>query len=213
MRLSLTMASAAMLAPLVLAACGTEGALEQSTFTPECDQDDFACLQAGLSAPIAVGGVQALTITLSVPGTTTPTLELISANPDGLKVSGNEIVGERPGVSALVMMAEGDLALDFLHVWVETPNRIAVERDGEEIIGAIELLQGDELSLSIAPYKDVTRLLGSSDAVWDASSGAVSILQDGNPRRRRVIAREPGASTITVSCFDQQASIELVVLP
>lgn len=194
-------------------ACGTEGALEQSVFTPECEQDDLACIHAGLDAPIAVGGVQPLSINLDVPGTTTPPFELISANPNVLKVSGNEITGENAGVSALVMMGDGDIALDFLHVWVETPNRIALERDGEEVIGAIELLAGDELSLSIAPYKNITRLLGASSGEWTVSSDAVRVLQDGNPRRRRVIASDAGTSTLTVSCFDLETSIELVVLP
>jgi hypothetical protein len=197
----------------LLPACGTEGALSQSVFTPECEEDDLACIHAGLDAPIAVGGVQPLSINLDVPGTTTPPFELVSANPGVLKVSGNEITGENPGVSALVMMAEGDIALDFLHVWVETPNRIAIERDGEEIIGAIELLAGDELSLSVAPYKNITRLLGGSSGDWTVSSDAVSVLQDGNPRRRRVVARDVGTTTLTVSCFDLEATIDLVVLP
>ena len=112
-----------------------------------------------------------------------------------------------------MMMGEGDLALDFLHVWVETPNRIALERNGEEIIGTIELLPGDELSLSIAPYRDITRLLGSGSADWASSSSAVDVLQDGNPRRRRLVARQPGTTTITASCFDLEATINLVVLP
>lgn len=195
------------------AACGTEGALRHSVFTPDCEEDDVACLQAGLDAPIAAGGVQALSINLDIPGTGTPSFKLLSADPSVVEVAGNQLRAQTPGVSALVLLTEDDLAVDFLHVWVETPDRIALQRDGEALSGTVELLPGDELLLAVAPYRGVNRLLGERSAEWITSSDAVAVLQDGNPRRRRLVARGPGSATLTVRAFERETSLDLVVLP
>src|SRR5262245_30232264 len=116
------------LIPLLFFGCaGDSGALENSNWATECSPTDFACVTAGLSGPVAVGGVVPLSVDLDVLGSSTPTVTLLSADPTVLKTSGTEVVGQAPGLAALVLLTN-DQAIDFLHVSVAAPNRLGLHR-------------------------------------------------------------------------------------
>jgi hypothetical protein len=74
-------------------------------------------------------------------------------------------------------------------------------------------LPGDDLRLSITPYAGAQRLLGEPEADFAASGGAITVLDTGRPNERRVVAREPGTATLTVSALGQTATVEVEVLP
>jgi hypothetical protein len=196
--------------------CADPGALDQASVGTECSPTDFACVTSGLDGPIAVGGVLPLLIDLDTQGTSTATVSLMSADPVVLKAAGTEVIGASPGVAALVMLTEGR-AIDFLHVYVVEPNRIGLHRrDGGlelgEILENVELLVGDELVVDVEPYRDSQRLLGHQNTTW-ASGTPITLLRDGSPGRRRVVARTPGETDLVVGGFGFEKTLHIVVLP
>src|SRR5262245_11818755 len=115
--------------PLVVASfscAGDSGGLGQADVSTECSPTDFACVTRGIDGPIAVGGVVPLALDLDVKGTTTPTVSLLSADPEVLKAVGTEVVGQAPGLAALVLLTEDGRAVDFFHVTVAAPKRIGL---------------------------------------------------------------------------------------
>src|SRR5690606_15456553 len=109
--------------------CATDsGALGQAGVTTECSPTDFACVTRGLDGPVAVGGVVPLALDVSIAGTTAPTVTLFSGNSEILKAAGTEVVGQAPGIAALVLLDADERAIDFLHVSVAMPTRIGLHR-------------------------------------------------------------------------------------
>lgn len=206
------------LIPLLFFGCaGDAGALENSNWATECSPTDFACVTAGLSGPVAVGGVVPLSVDVDVLGSSTPTVTLLSADPTVLKASGTEVVGQAPGLAALILLAANDQAIDFLHVSVAAPNRLGLHRrDGGlelgEIVEEIQMVSGDEMVLEVAPYLDSQRLLGKGTSEWSTGPN-VTLLRDGSPERRRVVARTPGEEDITVRAFGFEKTLHVEVLP
>lgn len=202
---------------VIAAGCaGDSGALGNTSVSQECAPTDFACVTAGLDGPVAVGGVLPLSIDVDALGTSTGTMTLMSGDPRIIKAAGTEIVGIQPGVAALVMLSENS-AVDFLHVYVAAPNRVGLQRieDGlvrQEVTDSIEMLVGDELVVEIAPYRDSQRLLGHATTTWTAGS-PVTLLKDGVPARRRIVARTPGETDIAVSSFGFEKTLHVAVLP
>jgi hypothetical protein len=201
---------------LAFAACADDGALGNTTVSPECSPTDFACVTTGLDGPIAVGGVLPLSIDADTAGTSGSAMTLVSADPSVLKTAGTEIVGVSPGLAAMVMLS-GSSAVDFLHVYVVAPNRLGLHRlaDGlerGELIEQVELLVGDELLVSVEPYRDSQRLLGRGTTTWTAAP-AIAVLQDGVPARRRIVARTPGDADLTVTSFGFSKTLHITVLP
>jgi hypothetical protein len=201
---------------VLLVGCADTGALGNATVTPECSPTDFACVTTGLDGPIAAGGVLPLSIDADALGSSTATMTLLSADPSVLKAAGTEVVGVTPGVAALVMLSEGH-AIDFLHVFVVEPNRLGLHRvdDGlerAELVDGVELLPGDELILEAEPYRDSQRLLGHGTTTW-SGGGAVSVLRDGAPARRRIVARTPGEADVVVGAFGFTRTLHITVLP
>lgn len=201
---------------LIAGCAGDSGALGNTTVSPECAPTDFACVTAGLDGPVAVGGVLPLSIDVDALGTSSAAMSLMSGDPRIIKTAGTEIVGLQPGVAALVMLSEG-AAVDFLHVYVAAPNRVGLQRieDGlvrQELTDQIELLVGDELIVEVAPYKDSQRLLGHATTTWNAGA-PLTLLKDGVPARRRVVARTAGETDITVTSFGFTKTLHVAVLP
>lgn len=195
---------------------GDPGALEQSNVGTECSPTDFACVTSGLSGPIAVGGVLPLTIDLDTSGSSTSSVSLMSADPSVLKAAGTEVIGAAPGVAALVMLTEGR-AVDFLHVYVAEANRIGLHRrDGGlelgEILEDVEMIVGDEMIVDVEAYRDSQRLLGNKDTTW-TNGPEITLLRDGSPGRRRVVARTPGETDLVVGTFGFEKTLHIVVLP
>jgi hypothetical protein len=206
------------LIPLLFFGCaGDAGALDQSNWITECSPTDFACVTSGLSGPVAVGGVVPLSVNVDALGSSTPTITLLSADPSVLKASGTEVVGQAPGLAALVMLTANGQAIDFLHVSVTAPNRVGLHRrDGGlelgELIEEVQLVTGDEMVLEVAPYLDSQRLLGRGTSEWSSGTN-VTLLRDGFPERRRVVARTPGQDDITVRAFGFEHTLHVEVVP
>jgi hypothetical protein len=133
-------------------------------------------------------------------------------------VEGQRLRGARAGVAALLMTSTDNVVLDFVHVWVAQPSALLLHRRteaGEEITalpGKIQLLVGDELSLSVEMYAKTQRLLGEPDATWEADDALVQILEEGTPSRRRLVARAQGETTLTVEVQGLEATLDLEVL-
>ncbi|MFN0252947.1 MAG: hypothetical protein ACKV2T_39095 [Kofleriaceae bacterium] len=203
--------------PLVFVfGCADDGALDQVSVGTECSPTDFACVTSGLNGPIAVGGVLSLSLDLDTQGTSSAAISLVSADPSVLDAKGTEVIGAAAGVAALVMLAEGR-AVDFLHVYVVEPNRIGLHRrDGGlelgEILEEVEMLVGDEMIVDVEPYFDSQRLLGNRTTAW-SSGPEVSLLRDGSPGRRRVVARTAGTTDLVVDTFGFQKTLHITVLP
>jgi hypothetical protein len=202
---------------LVTAGCANDsGALGNTNVTQECSPTDFACVTAGLDGPIAVGGVVPLSLDTDTLGASTASMSLLSADPGVLKAAGTEVVGMAPGVAALVMLSEG-AAIDFLHVFVATPTRLGLHRSDEglvrsELVEEIELLTDDEMVIEALPYNDSQRLLGHTTSTWTAGT-TVSVLRDGTPGRRRIVARSPGETDLVVDAFGFSKTLHIKVLP
>ncbi|MBL9013159.1 MAG: hypothetical protein JNL83_03230 [Myxococcales bacterium] len=202
---------------VIAAGCAADsGALGNTTVSPECAPTDFACVTAGLDGPLAVGGVLPLSIDVDALGTSSGAMTLMSGDPRVIKAAGTEIVGLQAGVAALVMLSESS-AVDFLHVYVAAPTRVGLQRieDGlvrQEVTDQIELLVGDELVVEVAPYKDTQRLLGHATTTWTAGA-PLALLKDGVPARRRIVARTPGETEVTVTSFGFTKTLRVAVLP
>jgi hypothetical protein len=206
------------LIPLLFFGCaGDAGALENSNWATECSPTDFACVTAGLNGPVAVGGVVPLSVDIDALGSSTPVLTLLSADPNVLKASGTEVVGQAPGLAALVLLTADGQAIDFLHVSVTQANRLGLHRrDGGlelgEIVEEVQMIAGDEMVLEVAPYLDSQRLLGHGTSEWSAGTN-ITLLRDGSPERRRIVARTPGQEDITVRAFGFEKTLHVEVLP
>ncbi len=205
------------LACLLLVACaGDSGALGNTAVSTECSPTDFACVTAGLDGPVAVGGVLPLSLDADTLGTSGIAMTLMSADPAVLKAADTEVVGMSPGVAALVMLADGR-AIDFLHVFVIEPDRLGLHRveaglERAELIEQVELLVGDELIVEVEPYHQSQRLVGRTSSTW-TSGAAISVLHEGVPARRRIVARQPGDTDLVVNSFGFDKTLHITVLP
>ncbi|MGN6108262.1 MAG: hypothetical protein ACTHU0_24360, partial [Kofleriaceae bacterium] len=105
--------------------------------------------------------------------------------------------------------------VDFVHVWAAPVTRISLaRRDGERIGSAIGLAVGEDVTIAPALWNDAQRLSGDADAVWTVSNEhAVSVLRDGSMDRRRLRARAPGKSTVTVAVGEATATLDIEVMP
>ncbi|MCW5803309.1 MAG: hypothetical protein KIT31_13080 [Deltaproteobacteria bacterium] len=204
-----------LVVPLLGGACGAQGALRQATLAGQCAEGDAACSRRHALAPIAVGARFHPEISADLAGTSTPTLRLESAASDILAIEDGAIRAKHPGASAVLITTDDGSVVDFVHVWVAPITRITLSRrDGDRVGGAIGLTVGEDVTLVPALWNDAQRLTGEADAVWTASDdGAVSVLRDGSADRRRIRARAPGKTTVTVAAGDVQASVEIEVVP
>src|SRR5688572_22006484 len=196
-----------VLACLLLTGCGA-GAMKQSTLVA-------ANAPHKPQAPLAIGARFYPDIATTLDGTTTPNLRLESAAPDILAVEDGALVGKRPGTSAVLITTDDGSVVDFMHVWVSPITKITVaRRDGERVDGSIGLAVGEDITLVPALWSGAQRLAGEGNVTWTSSNErAVSVLHDGAPDRRRIRARAPGTSTITIALGDATATIALEVVP
>jgi hypothetical protein len=143
-----------------------------------------------------------------------PNLHLESSLPDVLEVVDGALVAKKAGASAVLISTDDGSVVDFVHMWVAPVTKITLtRRDGDRIGGAIGLTVGEDLTLQPALWNGAQRLSGDGDVTWKSSNeGALAILRDGSTDRRRLRAREPGKTTITVSLGDTQASVEIEVV-
>ena len=190
--------------------------MKQATLAGQCAGGDVACSRRHPQAPLAIGTRFYPDLATTLDGTTTPNLRLESAIPEILAVeSDGALVGKQPGTSAVLITTDDGSVVDFLHVWVSPITRITLaRRDGDRVASAIGLAVGEDLTLEPALWFGAQRLAGDADLTWAASAPAVvSILRDGSTNRRRLRARAPGTSTITVALGETTATLQLEVVP
>jgi hypothetical protein len=195
------------------------GAMRAVSMVGQCAANDEACARRHPVAPIAVGARFHPEVSSSVAGTTTPNLHLDSSLPDVLEVVDGALVAKKPGASAVLISTDDGSVVDFVHMWVAPVTKITLtRRDGERIAGTIGLTVGEELTLQPALWNGSQRLSGDGDVTWKSSgpggdpSAALALLRDGSTDRRRLRAREPGKSTITVSLGGAETSVEIEVV-
>jgi len=200
---------------LGLSACGTAGALHQTTLMGQCATDDAACSRRHPVAPIAVGARFHPEVEADLAGSTTPNLRLESAASDVLAVEGDALVAKKAGASAVLITTDDGSVVDFVHMWVTPVTTISLaRRDGDRLTGDVGLAVGEDLVIAPALWHDAQRLAGEADLAWTSSNpAALEIMRDGSTDRRRLRARTPGKTTITVALGETKASIDVEVLP
>jgi hypothetical protein len=191
------------------------GAMHQATLVGQCAEGDAACSRRHPLAPIAIGAHFYPEVSTDVAGTTTPNLRLESADPGILEVAGNALVARQAGTSAVLISTDDGSVVDFVHMWVAPVSTVTVaRRDGERIAGPIALAVGEDVTLEPALWNGAQRLAGAADVAWTASSDAqIAILRDGSPDRRRLKARAPGKSTITIALGEAHTTVDVEVVP
>lgn len=198
----------AALSLLLAPACG-RGALHQAT------------LNAGTAgtgaptAPLAIGSRFQPQLATEVAGSATPTLHLASASPSVIAVDGGSLVARSAGASAVLVTTDDGAVVDFLHVWAAPVTALTLaRRDGEPIRGPIALAVGEDVTLVPALWHAAQRLAGDAEAVWTSSNpAALDVLRDGSPDRRRLRARAPGATTLTVALGEAHTTLAVEVVP
>jgi hypothetical protein len=215
-----------------LAGCGNDnGALGQAEFSADCAPTDVQCVSLGFGAPIAVGGSLPLRVSSYFRGATVPSFDLLSVNPGVLEVAGTEVTGKAAGASAVLLLVaqppdvapgggfEARDVLDFVHLHVDTPDRLGLRRLGPDgaqadlLDSAVGMVVGDELRVFAVPLKREAPLMGADDGTWTLEGAAMVLLRDGQRGRRRLVARSPGPAKVSVQAFGLTASLDVEVLP
>src|SRR6186713_458474 len=122
---------ALLLGASLLWLCGCGGGLAQARLT-----EGDGSKASELNAPLAVGASMEPKVQLSLQGTASPSIRLVSTRPSVLGVDNAEVLGRAPGVAALLITTGRGEVLDFYHVWVEAPTRVAlqlVDAQGEDL--------------------------------------------------------------------------------
>ena len=189
--------------------------MHQATLVGQCAETDVACSRRHPLAPLAIGARFYPEVSTEVAGTSTPNLRLESAAPDVLAVEGAALVAKQPGTSAVLISTDDGSVVDFMHLWVAPVSALTVaRRDGERIAGPIALAVGEDVTLEPALWNGAQRLAGAADITWTASdTSPISILRDGSPDRRRLKARAPGQTTLTVALGDSKTNVDIEVVP
>ena len=204
-----------LLLSLSLTACASAGALGNAKLAGQCAAGDEACSRRRPVAPLAIGSRFYPEVSTEIPGSTTPNLVLESASPDVLAVEDGALVAKSPGASAVLISTDDGSVVDFIHVWVAPITKITLSRrDGDRVGGAIGLAVGEDVTIQPALWSGAQRLSGEGEVAWSSSNEtAVSILRDGSSDRRRLRARAPGKTTVTVAHGDSKATVEIEVVP
>jgi len=191
------------------------GALHQATLVGQCAENDAACSRRHPLAPLAIGARFHPEVSAEIAGTTTPNLRLESAEPAVVAVDGSDLVGRQPGASAVLISTDDGSVVDFVHVWVAPVTQITLSRrDGERLAGTIGLAVGEDLTIEPALWNGAQKLAGEADVTWTVSDDkALAVLRDGSLDRRRLRARAPGKTTVTVALGDATTTLDVEVVP
>ena len=189
--------------------------MQQATLVGQCSGDEAHCSRKAPLAPLAIGSRFYPEVATEIAGTSTPNLRLESAEPAVLAVEDGALVAKGAGTSAVLISTDDGSIVDFVHVWVAPVTEIKLaKRDGERIAGAIGLAVGEDITLVPSLFNGAQKLAGDSGATWTVDSPSVlSVLQDGSSDRRRLRARAPGKTKVTVSLGEAKATVDLEVVP
>ena len=198
---------------LMLAGCGS-GALRQARLMQQRDADTTQ-----MQGPLAVGASIVPKIDFSLPGSGGLPVQLMTSRPDVLSAQGHLLTGQAAGVSAVLIRAEDGTVVDFIHLWVAEPSHIALEMLGDdrrrqgELSDTIELTVGEDVRIRPVLYAGNQELSGRAETVWTIDEQVADILRDGEPTRRRLIARAPGRTTVRVAALGCESTFDLMVVP
>lgn len=198
-----------------VSACGAAGGMHQATLVGQCGGSDAACARKAPLAPLAIGSRFYPEVATEIAGTSTPSLRLESAEPGVLAVEDGALVAKAAGTSAVLISTDDGSVVDFVHVWAAPVTSITLaRRDGERITGSIGLAVGEDVTLVPSLFNGAQKLAGDSAAVWTVDNpGPLVVLQDGSSDRRRLRARAPGKTTVTVALGDAKATLAVEVVP
>ncbi len=176
------------------------------------------CLSEGLNSPIAVGSRLPLNIDLRFAGSSAPAFSLRSANPDLFNVVDGAVEAEGDGVAALLVNTEdGKSVLDFIHLFLKTPNALHLERvdsaQRSSFSDVVELFVGDSITLVAVLANGAQPLLGDIETEWQVDGDALAVLRTGILTQRELRARNPGETTLTVSAAGLTSTLTIRVLP
>jgi hypothetical protein len=209
-------------AALAVASCGngSQGALGQAHLSADCPSEDLTCVAQGLDGPLAVGAAARINVVQAFQGAATPPTRLVSSHPDILAVDGQTVRGVAEGrVTLLVMLADQEAVVDFIHVWVSAADRLALSvftsdgRELGEVVTGAELLAGEDLVLAASVYARGQKLLGDTQAAFATDSDVVTLLREPTSGRTRVVARRPGQATLTVTAGGLATTLSVEVKP
>lgn len=213
---------------LLLAGCGgdsqtgvsgrpSQGGMAQLDLSPECGALSQACIVHGLDAPIARGARLSLRLDFRLPGSSGPPAELRGTRPEVLAAEANQVHAAGEGTAAVLVVGPDDRVLDFIHLWVVAADELRATRytvEGIEV-GRIRdhatLLMGDELLLAFESFAAGQPLLGEFRIEWSIDGDAVAMVEDTLAGRYRLVTREPGTATVTVSAPDIEQTFQLHV--
>jgi hypothetical protein len=189
--------------------------MRQATLGGQCSPTDAACSRKAPLAPLAIGSRFYPEVSTELSGSSTPNLRLESAEPDVLAVEEGALVARSAGQSAVLITTDDGSVVDFVHVWVAPVTNITLaRRDGERITGAIGLTVGEDIMLVPSLFSGVQKLTGESGATWTVDNPSpLAILEDGAGDRRRLRARTPGKTTVTVALGTAKATLDVEVVP
>ena len=206
-----------------LGGCGAGGALGQAQLFRECKAGDQGCTSLAPSAPLAVGARLRPAVDIDYKGSATPLVKIVSGAPDVIAADGDMLRGVAPGVAPVLITADDGTVIDFVHVWVAQPTRLAVDAapsktDPSEELGApLQLVNGETRWLSPAIFGGAQRLAGAGEIAWqvtcDAQPCAIALLTDGSNERHRLVARAPGKARVAIEGLGLHADVDVEVFP
>ena len=189
--------------------------MNQATLVGQCAENDAACSRRHPLAPLAIGAHFHPEVSAEIAGSTTPNLRLESAAPQVVSVDGSDLVAKQPGASAVLISTDDGSVVDFVHVWVAPVTQITLSRrDGERLAGTVGLAVGEDVTIEPALWNGAQKLAGEADVTWTVTDDhAVAVLPDGSLDRRRLRARAPGKTTVTVALGDARTTLDIEVVP
>jgi len=196
----------------LVAGCGGGGALGQTVA-----KEASAPKDPWLNAPLAIGARLRPELHATTVGGGAPSLKIESVRPEIVAVENGELVGRAKGMSAVVFATADGHVFDFLHVWVEQPTRLALDRmtvEGDrlgEIDDALELVIGDSVYLVPRPFSGAQPLAGRSETTWTIEPPVAMALRDGTATRRRLVGVRAGEAELVVQAFGLTTKTKITV--
>lgn len=195
------------------------GSYNPGSVPPECGALNQVCLARGLNGPLAVGSTLELELDYNIGGSSGPPATLVTADVEVLSATGMTIHAEAPGAAAVMFVGPDGAVMDFLHVWATEAQELRIYRYTEAGVqlGRVQeeatLLVGDEVMVFVAPYADEQLLLGNFPLERTVDGTAVAMVPDVVSNLYRVVARNPGFSTLTFYGLGIDVAWDIEVLP
>jgi hypothetical protein len=199
--------------PLSLTGCAF-GAIGQAAVVDDKGADS---VRSTFERPIAVGAAVRPEIRYSLRGAGAPAMHYEVADESVLAADNGTIRGKAPGLTSLLLVTDDGVVLDFFHLWVKEPTSVSlgqVMADDKlvEVGGRIDLMRGETLRLAATLRGEGQDLGGEAEDRWKMEGKAAQILEEGRSGRRRIVAVEPGKSSLEVRVLDRIAKLEIHVV-